>query len=407
MNPSPPPPTHGSLFAGYDGLGLAVEQTFGARTVWVSDIEPGPSKILAHRLPQAPNLGDITAITWTPACHCGTAMQVAWQANRPSYRCPACGVRATVSAHGAGHPVPVEILTGGSPCQDISGAGRMAGMREGTRSNLWVEMRQAISLLRPRLVVWENVYAALSTGADSGLESCPRCVGNPASSGKTLRVLGRVLGDLAEIGYDAQWVSLPASGVGACHRRIRVFVTAWPSQDTDPLTNHWRGAWPMTGSVPQFAPPESGGLLLPTPRASDGTHGGPNQRGSKGDLALPAAVMRLLPTPGAATDVAEHQLSNPGKYGDYGPAIERHARMFGRQAPDPTVPNRRGDQRLSPRFVEWMMMLPEGWVCDVPEVSGPQLLRALGNGVVPAQAVAALVWMLSQAELDLTGWSLA
>ena len=120
--------------------------------------------------------------------------------------------------------------------------------------------------------------------------------------------------------------------------------------------------------------------MLPTPRASDGAKGGPNQRGSSGDLMLPSAVMHT-------------------RFGDYAPAIARHERLVGRPAPDPTEPaakplNRHGNPRvnprLSPRFVEFMMCLPDGWVTDVPGVTRNEQLALLGNGVVPTQAVAAL-----------------
>lgn len=88
-------PTIGSLFSGYGGLDLAVDLVFPGATVrWVSDIEEGPKRVLAYRYPDAPNLGDITAIDW-----------------------------ATVE--------PVDIITGGSPCQDLSHAGKRAGMRDG------------------------------------------------------------------------------------------------------------------------------------------------------------------------------------------------------------------------------------------------------------------------------------
>jgi len=83
--------THGSLFSGYGGIDRAIADVFGAETAWVSDVDPGANAILAHRYPDAPNLGDITAIDW-----------------------------ATVPR--------VDIISGGSPCQDLSMAGRRAGM---------------------------------------------------------------------------------------------------------------------------------------------------------------------------------------------------------------------------------------------------------------------------------------
>lgn len=177
----------GELFAGYGGLALAVSQVLNARTVWLAEFEEAPSEILAKRFPGVPNLGDVTAVDWS-----------------------------TVP--------PVDVLAGGSPCQDVSAAGRRAGMTEGTRSNLWVAMREAISILRPEWVVWENVQGALSAKAtsDSDVESGDGSVGGPPN----LRALGRVLGDLSSLGYDAEWRVVRASQVGAPHQRARVFVLA-------------------------------------------------------------------------------------------------------------------------------------------------------------------------------------
>jgi hypothetical protein len=103
---------------------------YESHTAWVSDIEPGPCNILDHHHPDIPNLGDITQVDWTQV-------------------------------------EPVDIITGGSPCQDLSLAGRRAGMRPGTRSGLWESMLTAIATIRPRLVVWENVQGALSAKAAS------------------------------------------------------------------------------------------------------------------------------------------------------------------------------------------------------------------------------------------------
>lgn len=336
----------GSLFSGWGGLDLAIvaafEAWFGCRveTVWVSDIEPGPRKVLALRWPNVPNLGDITTVRWA-------------QVER------------------------VEIVGGGSPCQDISQAGRMAGMREGTRSNLWVEMREAIRVLEPTFVIWENVNAALSTTAASAMESDPRLLGDHPAGVPALRAAGRVLGDLATLGFDAEWVSLAASDVGAPHRRKRVFVAAAHPGRLRRLTraglrpngpgwlgrgrsgDHARQAAPVTllptpltsdtqnpapadlrRGTPQLRAISS---LSPTPRATDGTKGGPNQRGSKGDLMLPSAVSRLLPTPTATQsgNTAENHLrKKPGRrtVTDLGILIEEGLIATGGQLlPTPTA----------------------------------------------------------------------
>lgn len=193
------------MFAGYGGLELAVGEVFpGAHLSWVAEIDPASARILAHYWPGVPNLGDVTAVDW-------------------------------------GSVEPVDIVTGGSPCQDLSTAGRCAGMRPETRSGLWSSMARAIDVLRPRLVIWENVRGALSAEAASGLEPCPGCVGDP-DDGPVLRALGRVLGDLADLRYDARWYGLRAADVGAAHERFRVFVFATPRDANGLDLQGWEAA---------------------------------------------------------------------------------------------------------------------------------------------------------------------
>ena len=374
--------THGSLFTGYGGLDLAVNAAFGSETIWTSDINPGVGRIIASRFPGVPNLGDITQVDWSTV-------------RRPS------------------------ILSGGSPCQDLSTAGARAGMVDGTRSNLWVAMREAIAHLEPTYVVWENVRGALSARAESNLGWTEGLLDGrpqealPKKEDHALRALGRVLGDLADLGYDARWVCLRASDVGACHRRERVFVLAhpkghpWRQRVGDPRPTRLtppRRLLPTptanlgrNGGGQDAEKRRAGGhavsiedvaislpKLPPTPRASDGTHGGPNSRGSKGDLALPAAACQ--------------------DFGEYGEAIARHEQTFGHAAPSPTELGKKGAPRLAARFAEWMMCLPDGWVTDPTIWDGMTdtaarnaQLHALGNGVVPPQAYAALSFLLGKA----------
>jgi len=116
--------------------------------------------------------------------------------------------------------------------------------------------------------------------------------------------------------------------------------------------------------------------LMPTPRASDGEKGGPNQRGSSGDLMLPAAVQ-------------------PERWGIYAAAVARWEKVFGHNAPLPTEPGKHGQPRLSALFVEWLMGLSAGRVTQVPGVERNAQLKALGNGVVPQQAALAVGVMLA------------
>ena len=181
--------TIGALFAGYGGLELGVQAALDqpAQVIWYAEYHPHPAAVMAHHHPDAVNLGDVRHIDFTA--------------------------------------VPrVDILTGGTPCQDLSHAGKRGGMNSGTRSNLWVSMREAVAELHPTVVVWENVRGALSAGAESEMEPCPGCLGNPEDS--PLRAFGRVLGDLAGLGYRCGWVGLPASAEGAPHGRYRIFLLA-------------------------------------------------------------------------------------------------------------------------------------------------------------------------------------
>lgn len=182
----------GSLFSGYGGLDLAVMDVFDADVAWHCEWEEAPSKILDAHFPGVPNYRDVTKVDFSEV-------------------------------------EPVDILTGGFPCQDLSLAGKRAGLRDGTRSGLWSEFARAIEQLRPRLVVIENVRGLLSANAHSDLEHCPWCMGETGNGEHSLRALGAVLGDLAILGYDAEWCGVRASDAGAPHQRFRIFILAYPS----------------------------------------------------------------------------------------------------------------------------------------------------------------------------------
>lgn len=181
----------GALFAGYGGLDMAVSQVTGAELAWVCEWDDAPSKILAHHYPDVPNYRDVSKVDW-----------------------------AAVE--------PVDILTGGFPCQDVSLAGARRGLKDGTRSGLWSEFAKAIEVIKPRLVVIENVRGLLSADAHSDVEQCAWCVGDESGE-SALRALGAVLGSLADLGYDARWKGVRAADAGAPHNRFRIFITAWPS----------------------------------------------------------------------------------------------------------------------------------------------------------------------------------
>lgn len=168
----------GSLFSGYGGLDLATQRVYDARVAWHVEHDGPPSKVLAHHYPDIPNHHDVTAVDWS-----------------------------TVE--------PVDILTGGFPCQDVSVGGRRAGMTDGTRSGLWSHMVRAIDALRPGLVIIENVGGLFSAEATSTVEQHPLCMGDDGSGRDTVPMwaLPAVLSTLSELGYDAEWTSLRASDV--------------------------------------------------------------------------------------------------------------------------------------------------------------------------------------------------
>ena len=165
----------GSLFSGAGGLDLAVEAVFGATTAWHCEIDPAASKVLAARWPGVPNLGDITKVDW------------------PNVWLSRCGQEESTIE-------PVDILCGGWPCQPFSLAGKRKGAAD--ERALWPHVARAIRMVRPRIIVLENVPAVLG----------------PEFS--------RVADDLAACGYEFAWTCLRASDVGAPHRRERIFILA-------------------------------------------------------------------------------------------------------------------------------------------------------------------------------------
>lgn len=168
--------TFGSLFAGIGGFDLGFERA-GMVCKWQVEIDDYATRVLAKHWPHVHRERDIR--------HCG---------------------KHNLEA--------VEVICGGFPCQDISYAGPGAGL-EGERSGLFFEAVRVVRELRPSIVVLENVAALLTRGLD------------------------RVLGTLAEVGYDAEWHCIPAAYVGAPHIRDRMFVVAYSGCELrDTRRNH-------------------------------------------------------------------------------------------------------------------------------------------------------------------------
>ena len=157
------------LFSGIGGFSLGLERA-GMTTMAFCEIDKKAQQVLRKHWPNVPIFEDVCTLT-----------------------------KELLDERG----ITIDVICGGFPCQDISLAGKGAGI-EGERSGLWTEYARIISELRPKFVIVENVSALLSRGLD------------------------RVLGDLAEIGYDAEWHCIPASAVGLHHRRDRLWIVAYP-----------------------------------------------------------------------------------------------------------------------------------------------------------------------------------
>jgi len=158
------------LFSGIGGYSLGLERSGLCKTVAFCEIDPFCRKVLKKHWPEIPQYDDIRELT-----------------------------AARLAADGIERP---RAICGGFPCQDISVAGRGAGLA-GERSGLWREYARLIGELRPDLVLVENVSALLGRG------------------------LGTVLGDLAALGYDAEWAIISAADVGAPHERERLWIVAY------------------------------------------------------------------------------------------------------------------------------------------------------------------------------------
>ena len=168
------------LFSGIGGFSLGLERA-GFETVAFCEIDKKAQKVLRKHWPNVPIFDDVSKLS-------------------------------AGALHERG--IAVDVICGGFPCQDISVAGKGAGL-EGERSGLWSEFARLIGELRPRYAIVENVSALLGRGLD------------------------RVLGDLAQIGYDAEWHCIPASAVGAPHRRDRIWIVAYPGHGGR------RNVWPV------------------------------------------------------------------------------------------------------------------------------------------------------------------
>lgn len=268
---------------------------------------------------------------------------------------------------------PVDIITAGYPCQPFSNAGKRLGTDD--PRHIWPFIAEAISDIRPRLVVLENVAAHLRRGFDV------------------------VLSDLAKIGYDARWTVVRASDAGAPHRRERLFVVAYPARQRD--YRSWDIRHEGRTEYPDGCQPAADASSTGLPLGHVEHHGPQLAAAERGDRE-PAADGESVGRDERRTEhaglqwgprAADDRGARIARWGDYAGAVERWERILGRAAPEPTVTGARGARVLSPYLTEWMMGLPEGHITGTPGLSRNQMINLAGNGVVPLQAERAL-WEL-------------
>jgi DNA (cytosine-5)-methyltransferase 1 len=251
----------GSLCTGYGGLDMAVEAYFNGEMVWCAEIDKYASQLIQHRF-NKPNLGDIKQIKWDEL-------------------------------------EPIDILTAGYPCQPFSHAGQRKGTED--ERHIWPYIIKAISVLRPRIVVLENVRGHLSLG------------------------FKEVLGDLAQNGYDARWQIVRASDVGAPHQRARLFIIAY--SNSEGFQRSWHKANDFTNGFTSNA------------------NSNAREESRRANRKISTESGRFQPRQNIGQARSEHRFSCE---------MERKA-----------IPATLAEGKLNAKFVEYMMGLPSGWVTDL------------------------------------------
>lgn len=197
------------LFSGIGGFSLGLERTGGFRTIGFCESDERKREEIQRQWPGIPCFPDVATLSGN---------QISGKPN---------------------------VICGGFPCQDVSVAGRRAGIT-GQQSGLWAHFARLICELRPRYAIVENTPGLLSNG------------------------MGRVLGDLADGGYDAEWDCIPAAAVGAPHLRARIWILAYPrglrDKTNDAICAGWpefvvRDRWPAEPSVPRVDDGVSGWVV--------------------------------------------------------------------------------------------------------------------------------------------------
>jgi DNA (cytosine-5)-methyltransferase 1 len=317
------------LFSGIGGFSLGLERA-GMRTIAFCEIDLYCQAVLRKHWPDVPVFGDVRELTVEALAdaHSRRQSQLEERNGKPLSRQQASCRHNAIRCD-------VDLICGGFPCQDISVAGKGAGI-EGSRSGLWSEYARIIGEVRPRYVIVENVAALLGRGIE------------------------RILGDLAALGFDAEWHCIPASAVGAPHRRDRVWIIADrqenPSRsDADRLGSH------------RAAEHIDGGVELRDEQISE--------LGSLGENVAHAA--RHVRGEQAASRAERERVEECGEQGDVADAASA-----GFQKRDGLLTRRQVTDAAASTSAWWLIEPDVGRVAHGVS-SRVDRLRALGNSIIP------------------------
>lgn len=338
----------GSLCTGYGGLDLAAEAFFDAETIWCAEFDKYASQVIDQRF-GIPNYGDIKTIKWDELPQ-------------------------------------IDILTAGYPCQPFSSAGQRKGIND--PRHIWPNIQEAIGILRPRIVILENVRGHLTLG------------------------FKEVLKGLAEVGYDARWQIIRASDAGGCHQRARLFVIAECADTNEQgFQRPWNEANDFANGHEKIITDTDSHAHNQSRRTNREIYGTTSTLIDRSDRQIDRRSAQIgvtsatIPSNSSSARLRQnimdklHKTNHRTRGGialngepiagiwwrdtPYEAAIERWKAVQG-EPPSPLM-----GERLNPKFVEWMMGLPDGWVTECG-LSVSQQLKMLGNGVVPQQAYLAL-----------------
>lgn len=441
----------GGICSGVGVLEAVACELFGASVAWHCEFDTAPSKVLAHHWPDVPNLGDITTVD-LGAVEPIDLLTAGWPCQPWSVAGKQKGAadeRAIWPHIGRAIRIlrPRHVLLENVPNVVALGElGRVADTLAAIGYDLaWTCVRASdvgAAHRRERLFILATDTAR--NGRNQGGTESTRIVGRSDASERSAEAAPDSRRDGCEGRQELD--SEPSSGIAGTQRadsdrRRDPGLALLPTPTTRGHKGHNQRR--DDSCLP--------GALLPTPQASDGlggkvskSLGGTRPSGAKRAIGLSdVAKHRLLPTPTATQygnnqslspnaavrpsldgtvrllPTPEAKLSHAGPdharvnrkgsgghdlatavdivadWGEYAAAITRQEATFGRLAPEPTEPNTKGNPRLSARFAEWLMAWPEGWVTD-PAIglTRSEQLKAIGNGVVPPQAVAAFRYLL-------------